>query len=217
MIIDVDNFTKKLTALLRYFHKPLDEPIKDVWFLVCNEALNDEEFNRAFELVIRKSDFLPPVDGFVKLVKGDRALKDEFESEEVWERLIELSAIATSTRPEHIEERKAYIKTLKPIYAHGLNKIGGLTSLGAVAPEDTHWRKRDFLTYVSKYRQVTEGREAEALTPPSMPSPTLPQGDRPELEINSLEWHLEAMNTAKSPRRSDGLGKISISDIDVGF
>lgn len=217
MINNVHNFTKKLGAMLRYFHKPADEEIKDVWFMICNQALTDEEFDKAFELVIRRSSFLPPIDDFIKLVKGDRALWEEMEAEIIWEHLIDLSQIATSTWKPDVERRRGYLETLKPAYAHGLSRIGGLVSLGNVPVESTHWKKKDFMMYVSKYKQMeqfeAEQEQQAAIAPSTLPA--LSHGVGGFIELRSMETG--AAVTVDRRGGSNGLGSISMADVDVGF
>jgi len=215
MINNVHNFTKKLTALLAYFQKPLSEEIKDVWFLVCNQALTDEEFDKAFELTIRRSSFLPPTDEFVNLVKGDRALFEEYEDSEVWHQIKVLIQIAKSTDKVDTERRRAYIASLAPVHAHALSRTGTLAEMSFLP--NLEWKRSEFLDHCKMYRSIQcqqkGGKEAQAIAPSTLPA--LSHGVGGIIELRTVETG-EAV-TLDGRSRFNGLGNISIADIDVGF
>lgn len=157
-ISDIETFSKRLTSLLKYYHKPVDDVIQDVWFTICDQLLTDEEFNQGMILTMRKKDFLPPIDEFIKLVKGNHEVLDEYEAGEIWEAIVSLLGGASSPLPEHATPRRAFLDSLAPVYTYALRKLGGLQSLSYAPVDQLVWKRKEFFGYCKSYRQVEELR-----------------------------------------------------------
>lgn len=157
-IANIEQFNRRLASLLRYYHKPVDELIQEIWFSACDAVLSDEEFFDAIALTLRKKDFLPPIDVFIKSVKGGELLAD-FQAGEVWEKIVMLSAIATSSREEHKIERLLFVDSLAPAYRHALDRLGGLAAIGLVPVENLHWKQKEFISCSKNFQQVEELRK----------------------------------------------------------
>lgn len=154
MIKDIEVFTKHLSSLLKYYGKAVDDVTLDAWFVVCNESLSDSEFLEACLLVRRKKDFIPPIDGFISLVRGDAERLAEFESGETWDRIMKLTEIAHSRSPEHKEARAAFFSVLQPQYDYALKKLGGLVALGLCPKVELHWKRKEFMDHVKLFREI---------------------------------------------------------------
>jgi hypothetical protein len=213
-ITDIEQFNQRLNSLLKYHHKYCDEFIAEVWFSVCNEHLTDEEFKEGCILVFRKKDFLPPLDDFVKLVKGETEALREYETGESWVKIIDLAEKASSQSPDHKAERRDVLASLAPAHSYALNHLGGLSALSQVSPADHHWKRKEFFHLCSTYQQVEEirqaGRARQAIAISGGDKKALPEGSVQPVAFEYNRGNGQDLELAEVATRQPGF--ISIGD-----
>ena len=214
MITNLEDFTKRLRSLLKYYHKPTDDFIEDTWFSVCNQFLTDQEFLEGAILCMRRRDFLPPIDEFIKLVKGTHEVVSDFEAAEIWDRIVSFLGRASSSLPEHAIPRRAFLDALPPVYTYALNKVGGLAGLGYAPVDQLVWKRKEFMGFCKSYRQVEELKEegkariTAAAIGGDEAVKALPQSTLDAIAFDVVDTPERELEPVAAPSRSNGLTSI---------
>lgn len=164
-IENVKLFGSRLASFLKYFNKPCDDFVQEAWLSECDKHLSDQEFYDGCILTIRKCQFLPPVDDFIKLVKGSSTALTEFETAEAWDIIVQLLGIVSSRSERDQGRISIFGDTAAPAHLYALNKLGGLFKLSQLPEEDLHWKRKEFMEFCQLYEQVEEMRREGSGTP----------------------------------------------------
>lgn len=149
MIQDIERFTRILGDLLAYYHKPMNTTVSDRWFIRCNQELTDLEFAECVGLCLDEKAYLPPINEFIGLVRGDAKALDEVGALEAWG-AIEAS-LGQASSPDYAEAREDLIESLTPAQASALRQLGGIFKLSMISPKDLEWKRKEFLQMVKTY------------------------------------------------------------------
>lgn len=153
MIHNTDQFVKVLKDLLAYYHKPANDTAIAIWLSSCSKVMNDEQFYQAVTLCFEEKSQLPPINEFIALIAGDSKALEELSIAQAWDAIIEGSAIASSTRPEHITRRQEILANLTAAQFKALHQLGGFSRLGQVSTDDLVWRRKNFLEMCKIYKE----------------------------------------------------------------
>lgn len=157
MILDQIQFNRLLTDLLAYYGKPINETVQAAWFVACSEDLDDDRFSAAVVACFRECRFMPTINEFIALVKGDNEALETEGNIKAWEAIMEGAKIAGSLREDHIEQRSQITQSLNPAQRRALYLVGGFTKIGELPQNDLHWRRKEFLETV---KNIGAGVEA---------------------------------------------------------
>jgi hypothetical protein len=147
----------------------LPDRVYEVWFKVVSSGLRDDrELKIAYERAIAERSFLPTPNEFVALVRGDRAMLQEFQIAEDWERIT--TAFNLLSAPRH--EREEFYSSLSTEGRWALEKLGGLRSLGNVPPDQLDWKLKRFEHLFKVRTGVIESLEQHAILEESDDKPS---------------------------------------------
>lgn len=155
-INNVEQFSERLVSLLRYYNKPCDGFVQEAWLGECDKHLTDAEFYEGCILTIRKREFLPPVDEFIKLLKGDSTVLDEFEAVEAWDEIVSLMGISSSGDRRDTDRIMVFMQATAPAPLYALKKLGGLYKLAQLPEKNLEWKRKEFMELCRLYCQVEQ-------------------------------------------------------------
>lgn len=155
-----EQIVDKLSDLLEFYGKPINGLVIQAWIgTVADAGLSLEEFSNACVSCLRQNKFMPSIDEFMDIIRGDIKVLEAASNANAWSLVLEASAISTSQTPEHHRRRYEIIQQLTSAQERALKSVGGFYSLGQLSPRDLQFRQRDFIQHCETYQKGDEVRK----------------------------------------------------------